>query len=146
MQPVIRSSILTLKSHLLLSLPSGSFPQVSPPKFFPHHHSRSDHTNKHYLMIRVNHEAPHYALFSSSPLPPSAPYSRTPSNCYSLNVRDQVSHPYKAEDSITVRHALQLTCQVSQQSRKHFAKTVPLERRLTPPRRRLPSAIVLPTV
>jgi len=54
-------------------------------------------------VINTNRGAPHYNIFSGfmsvspsdTPLPYSAPYSPTPSDCFSLITSDQVLHPYK---------------------------------------------------
>ena len=56
--------------------------------------------------------------FSPVPLPSSlsvpnislsATFSSIPKLCYSLDVRDQVSHPYRAEYEIKVAHVLSCT-------------------------------------
>jgi hypothetical protein len=47
---------------------------------------------------RTGYEAPHYAIFSNlldPNIPLSIPFSDTFNLCYSFNVKDQVSHPYR---------------------------------------------------
>jgi hypothetical protein len=58
-----------------------------------------------YLVNSTTHEAPHNAI---SP-PPVTPYlntlfSKPLSLCSSLNVSDQVSHPYKTAAKVAVAH------------------------------------------
>jgi hypothetical protein len=55
------------------------------------------------VVRNINYESSHYAIFPSLPLtsllitqsPPQNPLSYLPNLCSSLNVRDQVSRPYK---------------------------------------------------
>jgi hypothetical protein len=55
------------------------------------------------LLKSTSYEAPHYVVLLQPSIIssllgqniPSAPCSETPCVCFSLNVRDQVSHPYK---------------------------------------------------
>jgi hypothetical protein len=118
-------SILTLYSHQRLVFPSGPFPSGSPPK-----------PCTHFAPIRAIRSAPHILLdlikrilfseeyktlrssfwsFLHSPvtlylLGPnillSTVFSNTLSLHPSLNVSDQVSHPYKQADKIIVLYIL----------------------------------------
>jgi len=110
--PTSWRSILVLFSHLLLCLPSGFFPQVSPPK--PCIHLSSFHTR--YMPL------PSYSLFYHPhnigwavqiiqllimqfpllpcylvPLRPSTLFSNTLCLPSSLNVSDQILHPWKQQ-------------------------------------------------
>ena len=109
-------NVLILSSHLHLGLPSGSFPQVSSPK--PCIHLSSPpymlHAPIHLILLNLITQTilgEQYRSLSSSlckssslpcylvPLKPnnllSTLFSNTLSLCYSLNVSDQVSHPYR---------------------------------------------------
>jgi hypothetical protein len=50
------------------------------------------------------YEAPHYAVFSNISL--RTLFSNTLSMCTSLNVRDQVSHPYRTTGKIIILYIL----------------------------------------
>jgi len=56
-----------------------------------------------YLVKRKSYEAQQYAVFPMLPplrLRSTYSSSHTPSLCSSLNMRDQISHPYETEDKI----------------------------------------------
>ena len=110
-----------LSSHLRLGLQVVSFPQVSPPKPCIHlsspnhtcymtrqsHYSRYNHQNKIEwgveiirLLIMYFSPLPCYFVLLSPYILLSTPFSNTLSLRPSLNVSDQVSHPYKTTSKI----------------------------------------------
>jgi hypothetical protein len=120
--PTFRKSILIISSHLRVGLPSGSFPQVFPLKpcltlYSPPYVLHAPPTSvffilspKLYLVRTTEHKAPCYVVFSTPPPPASCLlrpnvllstlFSKTLSLHSSLNVSDQVSHPYKTTGTI----------------------------------------------
>ena len=76
----------------------------------------------------TNHEALHYALFSSLLLLPFSlteyflkhPVLEHPQHTFSLNVRDQVSHPYNTTGKIIVLYILAFFFLGSRQEHKSF--------------------------
>jgi hypothetical protein len=69
-------------------------------------------TRKKYMVKSTDHEAPRFVDFSTPVTPSrldpniflSTLFSNTLSLWHSLNVRDEVSCPYKTKDRITTRH------------------------------------------
>jgi hypothetical protein len=125
--PISLRYILILSSHLCLGHQSDLFPTSFPTKIMDASliaHMRAT-CSDHLIILTIfgestNYEAPHYGFFSSllslhnSKYPKiqifsSAPCSQTPSMRSSLNVRDKVSHPYKATGKIIVLHILIFT-------------------------------------
>jgi hypothetical protein len=122
--PIPLRSILILFSHLRLDPPSGSFLLASPPKsymhlsslhacYMPHpSHSHSlDHSNYTWRRVQVMK----LIIMQFSPtyhfIPLRSKYSPqhpvlTLSLCSSLNIRDQVSHPYRTTGKIIVLYIL----------------------------------------
>jgi hypothetical protein len=103
--------VLLLHTHLRLGLQNGLFLSVFRLKFCMHFPFYTSHPPNPPWFYHPNNEIKEYKLWSSSSsnflhppvIPPfkvqifsSAPCSQKPSNLYSsLNVTDQVSHPYK---------------------------------------------------
>jgi hypothetical protein len=88
----------------------------SSPLFMLHALPISSSLTWSFLGKNTSYEAPHYAVFSNLlSLHPSlvqifsAPCSETPSVYYFLNVRDQVSHPYRMTGKIIVSYILIFT-------------------------------------
>jgi len=114
---------LILFFYLSLVLPSGSFPQVFPPKPFMHNSSlpcvlRAPHLILlHFIIRKIFGEVYRskrsslcILLYSPSLLGSnillSPLFSNTLSLRFSLNVSDQVSHPYKATGKIIILYIL----------------------------------------
>jgi len=110
-QPICSRSIWTLPSHLRPSIKSGPllsgvlitalihFPATCyTPR--PPHPSWFDHLNNTYSVNSINHEAPHYVIVSSIPLPP--PHFKNTQPFYSLSVKDKISHCYRTKGKITI--------------------------------------------
>jgi hypothetical protein len=130
-----------LSNHLCLGLPSGLFPSGFPTKnlytflFSPIHATYTAHTILLDLIIRII-LGKEYKLCSSSlcsfpHLPVTASlfgpnilfsnlFSNTLSLCSSLNVRDDVSHPYKTTGKIIVVNILTFTFFYSRQKDRKF--------------------------
>jgi hypothetical protein len=112
-------SILIFSFHIRLGLPSGLFSLAFPPKSYinsssPHacYMSRPSHppwsdlsyytwrkTQLMKLIIQFS-SASYYFILLRSKYSPQHPVLKTLGLCSSLNVRDQVSHPYKTMDKI----------------------------------------------
>jgi hypothetical protein len=127
-QPISLRSILIPSFHLHLGLPSGLFPSGFPTKIFYNflfssmraacstHLIHLDLICLMILGISTNYEAPHFQLplFSRHIIPLIPIYSsqtllsNTLSVCSSLNVRYQVSHPYKTNCRIMVLYIFNL--------------------------------------
>jgi hypothetical protein len=114
--PLSLGSILILSTHLRLGLPSGlfflAFPAISCMHSSsshscympcPSHHLWLDHSNYIWRRVQVMRLQP---LVTSSLYDPNillnTLFSNTLSLCFSLNVRDQVSHPYRTTGKIIV--------------------------------------------
>jgi hypothetical protein len=91
--------------------------------------SHSSSCDTQIMILRsTNHEALHYALFSSLLLLPSSlaeyllkhPVLEHPQHAFSLNVRDQVSHPYKTTGKIIVLYILTFFFLDSRQEHERF--------------------------
>ena len=114
-------SILILSSHLRLVLPVGLFPSVFPTNnlFTPLHSPMRATCPAHLILLDLINRTvldEHYRSLSSSlcsflhspvtssllgpTIPLSTLYSNTLNVRSSLNVSDQVSHPYKTTDKI----------------------------------------------
>ena len=122
--PTSWRSILILSSHLRLGLPIGLFHTdfltkplyttlLSPPHtcYMPRKSRSSIWPPEQYLVKNRDHQAPHYVVFLHSPVTSSllgpdtlfSPlFSNTLSLRSSLNMSDQVSHPYIATGKIIV--------------------------------------------
>jgi hypothetical protein len=135
-------SILILSSHLHLRFPSGLFPSAFPPKSYMH--SSSPFVMRatcaaHIIpldLITLIILGEVYKLWSSTLFsflqPPitsvlfgpnillTTLFSNTLSLCSSLNIRDQVSHPYRTTDKITVLCILMFTFLDSRREQKRF--------------------------
>ena len=115
--------ILILSSHLCLGLPSSLFLTGTPPKpcirlssppyalHAPPISFFSIWSPVQYWVRITDHEAPHYVVFSTllftssllgPNIPPNTLFSNTLSMHSSLNVSDQVSHPYMTTGKIIV--------------------------------------------
>ena len=120
-------SIIILSSHLRLGLTSGSFPPVFPPRLYtPPLLTHTRHMPKpisffsilspaQYWVRSTDHLAPRYVISSIFPVTSSflgpnillnTIFSNTLSFLSSLNVSDQVSHPYKTTGKIVVLYIL----------------------------------------
>ena len=125
--PTSWRSNLILSTHLRLGLPSGLFPSGFPTKtpYAPSPHLYTPHTQPisffsilspaQYWASSTDHLAPRYAISSSAPVTLSllgpnillnTIFSNTLSFHSSLNVSDQVSHPYKTTGKIIVLYIL----------------------------------------
>ena len=109
--PASRRSILILSSHLLLDIPSGSFPQVSPPESCVHLcsppyvlHATRIIFGEEYRSLRSSVCSLLHSSVPSSLLGPNILLRTLFSNILSLrsslNVSDQASHPYKTTAKI----------------------------------------------
>jgi hypothetical protein len=118
--PISLRSVLILPSHIRPGVPSVSFLQVFLPK--PYMHSSSlpcvhmpwpshppwlDHCNYIWRGVKVTKlfvmqfsPVSYYFIPLGPCIVLSTPFSNTLSICSSLNVRDQVSHPYKTTGNI----------------------------------------------
>ena len=113
---------LILYSHLHLSLPSGLFPSGFTTKaqyaplltpyvlHAPHISLFSILSHEQYLVSSKDYCSFLHSPVTSSLLGPNillnTPFSSTISLCSSLNVNDQVSHPYKTTGKIIVLYIL----------------------------------------
>ena len=125
--PVPTTPSYFLKIHLLLDLPSGSFPHVSPTKTLYTsllsptcatclvHLILFDFISRSILGEEYRSLSSSLCNFLHSPVTPSllgpnillnTLFSNTLSLCPSLNVSDQVSHPYKTTGKIMVLYIL----------------------------------------
>jgi hypothetical protein len=113
----------------LLAFPPKSYMHSSSPYACyvpsPSHPPCLDYSNCSWW--RVCYEVPHYAVFSnfisvhlpSVQISSSALFSNTLGSCFFLNVRDEVSHPYKTTGKIIVLHILIFTFFGSRQKTKY---------------------------
>jgi len=91
--------------------------------------SHSSSYDTQIMILRItNHDALYYALFSSLLLLPSSlaeyllqhPVLEHPQHTFSLNVRNQLSHPYKTTGKIIVLYILTFFFLGSRQEHKRF--------------------------
>ena len=118
--------ILILSSHLRLGSPVASFPQVSPPKpsiqlptppYAPHDPPTSLFlflSPELYWVRNIDHQAPHYVVFSTSchfvslrsKYSPQHIILKHPKPTFLLQISDHVLHPYNTTDRIILLYFL----------------------------------------
>jgi hypothetical protein len=109
--PVSLRSILILSSHLYVGLPSGLFPYGFLTKTYVHSPSPSCMLRSIPIPSSIMQFFLSYHFIPLSPnILLSTLFSDTLTLCSSLNVRNQVSHPYKNAGKIIVLYVLILTC------------------------------------
>jgi hypothetical protein len=132
-------SILILSTHLCLGLPSDLYPSSFPTNilyeflFSPISTTCPppwlDHSNYSYIQWRVKVMSSSLCSFLQPPITSSlfntnifliTLFSNTHSLCSSLNVRDQVSHPYRTTSKIIVVYILIFTLLDSRQEDNRF--------------------------